>query len=78
MIFHIHVNGPRYTPELAIAAVSSGVSESNEVFFQEHKGRKLMRFKKCHVCKDMKKVGTKILIYFEPIPAKEKPEPVES
>lgn len=78
MIFHIHLNGPRYTPEFAIAAISSGVSESNEVFYHDHKGRKLMRFKKCHVCNDMKKMGAKILLYSEPKPTKEKAEPVES
>lgn len=75
MIFHIHLNGPRYTPEFAIDAVSDGVSESDEVFYQDHKGRKLTRFKKCHLCNDTKKIGAKILLYSEPKPVKEKVEP---
>lgn len=55
--------------------MSDGVSESDEVFYQEHKGRKLMRFKQCHVCNDMKKQGAKVLLYSEPKPLKEKAEP---
>lgn len=70
MIFHIHVNGPRFTPEFSIAAIS-------EVFYQNHKGKKLMRFKQCHICNDIKKQGAKILLYSEPKPLKEETEPAQ-
>ena len=78
MIFHFHLNGPRFTPEIAITAISDGVSESDEVYYEKHKGRKLMRFKQCHVCNDMKKQGAKVLLYSEPKPLKEKAEPAET
>ena len=75
MIFHFHLNGPRFTPEIAITAISDGVSESDEDNYKKHKGRKLMRFKQCHVCNDMKKQGAKVLLYSEPKPLKEKAGP---
>lgn len=64
MIFHLHLNGPKFTPEINIGATSSSASESNEIYYDNHRGKEYMKFSKCKVCSERTQ-GAKILWYKE-------------